>query len=1025
MRISGILVKWRLPLMALMTVLAVVCATFIPRLNVIYDIPYFLPNDSPMKIGLAKVAEEFPSVNSSMNAINVMFTGEPDKDTLTAELASVIGGLRPTSIRTNGTHTLFQFIPPPDTDSRVLQAKIEEHFGESVIVELDIDKNMPANIIPMILLGSVLVFIILFIMCSSVVEVLLFLVTTGIAVAINMGSNILLDGISFMTNTMVAVLQMILSMDYSIFLMNRYRQEKQHQPTNNAAMAKAISGAAPSILSSALTTIVSLLMLVFMHLRIGADLGLVLAKGVLCSLICNFTVLPGLILQFDKAITATTKKIPMLPANTLSRFEMRFRLPLAILFVGIFVASFLLQQRTEVSFSALWDTPITREFSPENSYLLMYDNADEDAVPGLLDTLERDPKVKSCLSYPGLMVRGYTAAEMAERFGSLSPIVTEDLLKTVYYAYAHPRRTERLSIAEIEDIGKELSARGLMPEGFDMDDIVKSLTPPAKPAPKPKVEKAPAVKEPEPVQPALEDTLVAAQDTVVAVVPADTVATAVTVPAKPEPKNENTINGIAITYELATRQMTAKQMAKLIGMDRSLISTAYRMAGRSRKPATMSPYELSSFIMDHVVTDKRYSSYINLQQLAELKEVHQMLDSAFLAGPSVVADVPVPVETVKDSTVVAPADTIATAMVDTPVQQEPQPQVVEPEEEEEEEDLPPTPLERLAEMAFSGKRYTSARMYSALSAAGIPVTREDMDLLYIYAGSRRNPDPDVRMTVNGLLEFLESLLSNNGSIANMVPPEASKTLAEAHQELIEGVAMLHSEKHSIAAVVTDYDFEAPETFAFVDRFKTMADRSLPGEHYLIGESVMYKEFKDGFPDELLLLTILTVAAIFIIVLLTFKSIIVPILLIITVLSGVYVDVYVSGIGGNTMYFLAYLIVQSILMGATIDYSILFTSYYRNSRMQNGVARSLAYAYQGACHSIITSGLILTVAPYAMGLMISDAMVASILKSLAGGALVAVLIILFILPGMIAAADSLVAPKGAAPKKRTGRRKTEA
>ena len=1020
MSISGFLVKWRVLFLTLMTVLAVVCAAFIPRLNIIYDIPYFLPNDSQMKIGLAKVTEEFPDVNSQMNGINIMFPGLPDTDSLTAEIASLTDGLRPASIRTSSTHTLIRLAPPVNADSRAYQAALEEHFGEDVLVELEIDKNMPDNIVPMIVLGAVLVFVILIVMCSSIVEVLLFLITTAIAVAINIGSNILLDGISYLTSTMVWVLQMILSMDYSIFLMNRYRQEKSLRATSEEAMSYAITGAAPSILASALTTIVSLLMLVFMHLRIGADLGVVLAKGVLLSLVCNFTVLPALILFFDKAITATTKKIPMLPANTLSRFEMRFRLPLAILFVGIFVASFLLQMRTEVSFSALWDTPITREFSPENAYLLMYDNDDENAVPGLLDTLERDPLVKSCLSYPGLMVRGYTAAEMAERFGSLSPIVTEDMLKTVYYAYSHPKRTEMLSVAEIEHIAGELSARGLIPEGFDMDEIVKNLTPPAKPAPK-KVQKQKAP-EPQPAPVAAADTVATVKDTIATHAPADTAAV---VKEAPKPAKVNTVNGIEITYELATRQMTVKQMAKLIGIERSLVSTAYRMAGRTRKPATMSPYELSSFIVDRVLTDKRYGSYIDAQQRAELKSVHHMLDSAFVAGPSALASAPVQPAAPADSTAALPAaDSLLVAQAETPVQTEPVPVVPEIEEieEEEEENLPPTPLEILAEMAFSGKRYSSETMHSALSAAGIPVTAEEMDLLYIYAGSRYNPDPEVKMTVNGLLEFLESLLSQNSSLAGMVPPEASRTLSEAHKELLDGVAMLHSDKHSVAAVVTDYDFESPQTFAFVDRFKTMSDRSLHGEHYLIGESVMYKEFKDGFPDELLLLTILTVVAIFIIVLLTFKSIVVPILLIITVLSGVYVDVYVSGLGGNTMYFLAYLIVQSILMGATIDYSILFTSYYRNSRLHNGVARSLAYAYQGACHSIITSGLILTVAPYAMGFMISDAMVASILKSLAGGALVAVLIILFILPGMIAAADSLVAPKGSAPKKRTGRSK---
>lgn len=1012
MRISAILVRWRGLLLALTTVLAIVCALCIPRLNIIMDLPYFLPDDSPMKIGLGVIEKEFPSIDAQMNNINVMFTGHPDQDSLRNELFRLTEGLSPSEVKTNATHTLFQFRPPRSLDVRECESRIEEFYGDKVIVELDIDKNMPANIIPMIVLGFVLVFVILFIMCSSFMEVFLFLITTGMAVAINMGSNILLDGVSYMTNTMVGVLQMILSMDYSIILMNRFRQEKAHRSNNPKAMQFAIFGASRAILSSALTTIVSLLMLCFMHLKIGTDLGFVLAKGVFFSLMCNFTVLPALILAFDKAITATAKKNPRLPANALARFEMKFRLPLAFAFIGIFVASFLLQKRTEISFSAVWSTPITNEFPSDNPVMLVYDNSEQNAIPGLLDTLERDARVQTCVSYPSLMVKGYTAKEMAERFGQLSPIVTEDLLNIVYYAHSHPSRTEKLSVGEIEDLGRELTERGLMPKGVDMDALMKSLTPPAKPATQSKPRIKPVAEQPAAVTPPEPETApVAAQDSIAPVEQkADTVAVAVAETpvqptASPEPENP-------ITYELATRQMTAKQMAALLELDRSTMQLAYRMAGRTRKPATMSPLELSTFIVEKVLPDKRYSTYIDKQQAALIREYHRQLDSAFMAGPAILAQTDIPVDMPDSTAIATPEDSVLVAVQETPVKPEPPVVASVPEPEEEEEYVPPTPLERLAEMAFSGRKYSSARMQSALSAAGIPVSKDEMDLLYIYAGSRKDYDPETRMTVAGLLDFLKQTLEENAALAEIAGLDAAKVLNEARTELIEGVAMLHSEQNSVALIMTDYEFESPQSFTFVERCKALSDRTLQKAHYLIGESVMYKEFKDEFPRELLILTILTVAAIFIIVLFTFKSFVIPILLIITVLSGVYVNVYVSGLAGNTMYFLAYLITQSILMGATIDYSILFTSYYRKSRLRQGIPESLAAAYNGSCHSILTSGLILTVAPYAMSWMISDAMVACILKSIAVGALVAILIILFILPGMIAIADSLIAPKEA-------------
>ena len=309
MKFLGFLVKYRIAFLTTMTVLAVVFAAMIPRLNVIMEISYFLPDDSPMKIGLDKMSEDFPDMNGQLNMLSVMLKDVADKDAEEQVIAGLTGDLLCVSVKENAPYTLYQFLLNKDSDSRACKDLIISHYGDRAAVEIDLDKNMPANILPMIVTGSLMVFIILLIMCSSFMEVLLFLITTAIAVLINMGSNIFMEAVSYMTTTMVAVLQMILSMDYSIIIMNRYRQEKFHQQDNAKAMTQALTSAAPSVLSSALTPIVSLLMLIFMHLKVGMDMGVVLSKGVFCSMVCNFTVLPGLILIFDKAIQKAARSV--------------------------------------------------------------------------------------------------------------------------------------------------------------------------------------------------------------------------------------------------------------------------------------------------------------------------------------------------------------------------------------------------------------------------------------------------------------------------------------------------------------------------------------------------------------------------------------------------------------------------------------------------------------------------------------------------------------------------------------------
>ena len=1000
MNASSFLVRRRRLLFAVMALITAGCVALIPRINVNSDLTRYLPDSSPMKQGIDRIHEDFPEIDTRMRSLDVMFTSPVDIDAMAIELGGLTEGYTPLGVKESPPYTLFQYRVTGAADPFAVKKEVLARYGDAVVVEVAGDEKMPPNLIPILLIGTALVFIILLIMCASVMEVLLFLITTGFAVGINLGTNALLDSVSMITNSLVAVLQLVLSMDYSIIVMNRYRQEKARTEDNEAAMKAALTGAAPAVLSSALTTIVSLMMLVFIRYKIGADLGIVLSKGVLCSLICNFTVLPALILRFDKAITATQKRVPKLPARSMSGFEMKFRIPLTALFVLLFVGSFLLQKRTAISFSAFWPNEISTKFPPQNPVMLLYDTDDEYAALPLLDTLAADPLVTSCYSYPGLALKQYTAAELSEQFSDASPLVSEDLLNLVFYARSHPERTERFSFQELMDVAAGLQEQGLVPEGLKLDFSIPPQAPAAKPAPRPAAQPTmPDTTSREKAEPDTTARQATPPDTTAReTMPAD--STASLPDTGPEPARETG----RFTYEMATQQLSAREMAALLGASRTQVNTIYRMAGRNGKeaPATMSPHEFTRFVNSRILTDKRYSAFISKTQAEDLRTALAQLDSAVAAGPVRPVAPVLPEEQPETPPAADSLQTIAAP--------EPTPEPT-PEPQPEPDPLPETPLDRLADMYFSGKRYTSRQVSASLRAAGIPVNVSDIDLLYLYAGSRKNPDPAQTLSVSELLRYLTDTLLTDPAYERFIDAESRNALAQAKGMLDEGVGQLRSPRSSIAALVTDYERESPRTFDFVERVRTMADQQLPGEHYLIGESVMFKELKDGFPSELLLLTLLTVGAIFVIVALTFHSVIIPVLLILTVLSGVYINVYVSGLGGNKMFFLAYLIVQGILMGATIDYSILLTNYYRESRRHGTAIReALADAYRGAGHTILTSGLIIVLAPTLLFLLIDDPMIAMILKSLAVGALSAILIILLVLPGVLALSDRMIVSK---------------
>lgn len=449
-KIAAFIVKKRRLLLVVMLALAVVCAALMPFVGINTDMTKYLPDSSQMKIGMDRMNEAFPDVTETYT-IRVMFRGLDARDKLAireqlAEIPNVDSvAYEPDSDDYNrGDATLYklttQYDYKSDEEAQIERDVADRFDGYDVAVRSD-DTSTP-DIPPIVfILSIVLVTTILLIACPSYFEPVLFLITIGIAVLINQGTNIFLGETSDVTASISAILQLALSMDYSIILMNRYRQELQADPDREAAMTRALTAAFGSITGSSVTTIVGLLMLVFMRFKIGMDLGIVLAKGVLCSLLCVFTVLPGLILWADKLVRKTTKK-PRAPKRerrsvlaALGRFSYRCRGAIAAAFVLLFAGTYILQLSTQIAYTLTDADPVAEVFPPDNSIVVLYNNADEDAVAALADRLEADPNVKSAMAYSTTLGRQYTAAQMANVVGALdaSIPVSADMLGMIYY----------------------------------------------------------------------------------------------------------------------------------------------------------------------------------------------------------------------------------------------------------------------------------------------------------------------------------------------------------------------------------------------------------------------------------------------------------------------------------------------------------------------------------------------------------------------------------------------------------------
>ena len=1007
-RFARILIKYRYLLLSLMIVLGVAGVCMLPEVKVVSDMTTYLPDDSRMKHGLDSLKSSFSGIDIN-GGVSAMFINEAVHDSLATELTDLDGIAAIIGNRSNDRHTLYQFALDPSASPDEVAQSISNRYGNSVIVETASTNLLPDNLMLIIIVCVGLLTLILVIMCASIIEAVLFLVAIGIAVAINMGSNAFLPGVSVVTSAIAAILQLILSMDYSIILTNRYRQIRERENEKIAAMTQALSDTTPPILSSAMTTILGLSMLAFMDFKIGLDMGIVLSKGVFLSLVSIYSVLPSLILSFDKLIKKTIKKVPLPHTYKLARFEVRHRVLIAVAFAIFFVASYFLSKRTDISFSSTWPTEVTREFPPQNQIVLLYKTNEQEKIIPLIDSLKSDSKVVSAMSYPSIMQKERTADETigfiremsamlpAGAESSDSTMLSPDLLGVVYYAAAHPERNEKMSFSDIEKFVSELPAE--YAAGFDIDKMMQDI-----------MDELMVEEEyTEESGPVIEETLVGVtpQPVTEAEGPTSPEPSMSDIVAETAPEPATTIESTPasrFTFENSTQTITSREMAEFLGFDPKQAYVIYKLAGCSKYG--MTAHEFIKYINENILTRKAYAKMISDEQQSKLAEVRHQIDSAVAAGPYQPGATPIRE---------VPAAEIVTQNYIAVKTETPSPAANTTETPKIEKRKEITPAEVLLDMVGSDRKYSAEKIGNALRNAGIDIAQSDIDLLFMFYGSRNSITDSLKMSITDIMDFMSGKLLNDPMYERFIEESAKENFIAMKQSMTEGLGNLRGEGYSIATIISDYDTESQETFDFISRLSEKCDETFDGECYLIGESVMYKEMKDGFSHEMMVVTLLTIIVIFITVALTFRSIIVPAFLLLIVMSAVYMCVFVGGLGGKQMNYLAYLVMQSILMGATIDYAILFTDYYREKRMKLPIWQALRKSYKNTIHSIMTSGLILTLCPYIMSMLLTDSAISPILHSISVGALSAILLIIFVLPGMLAAFDKIVVKKGAHPQ----------
>ncbi len=1173
---------------------------FSNKVNINDEMTKYLPNTSETKIGMNIMEEQFSNIENS-SSFNLMFKGlnEEEKQKICEELKNIKNVSSVTYDNTEDynkdDYTLYLINVDDKADSKTASKVYDEIMEKYKSYEIYTNGDIAldnTDILPLWIPVTAIscAVVILIIMCESYVEPFLFLVAIFMAVILNSGTNIIFNSVSNITNSISAILQMALSMDYSIMLMNRFRQEKQKEKDKVKAMKNALYNAFKSISSSSITTIVGLITLVFMSFTIGADLGLVLAKGVLFSLITIFFVLPTLILIFDKLITKTKKKSFNFKLNKLGNLSHKLRYPLNILFVLIFVGSYFLKGNLQISYTFSQVDEISKVFGKSNQIAVVYKNENEEKIGKLLNELEQNNKIKSVLGYSNTINEKLPYNELNKKLQDFNSDVNIDdyLLKIIYYKYYNKEENNKMTFEQLIDfiesnynnenindmINSDIKNNINKLKYFVKKDLInKSLT-------KDEISNILGID-----KESVNDILVyynSKNNNLKLTIPEfikfinNDVLTNKKYSSSIDEKTLSNLKNIEkfTNKTLIQTKMTSSELSNLFGIDKSLIDslfTYYISINNIDEKLTL--YDFSKFVLENIVTDETYSSTLDSNVVENIKmlntfsnkdiitkdmtskELYNLFGSFGINEDAVnnilmlyYSNTPnfdrndfmtnndnykmspinfisiviknsenadtlklynimtsgvnetsydykqlsnfigmdennikniyilyvskntslklTPIEFINlildnkdnemlsknlDKNIISNLTLLKTIMNSTlnntkyssdnlsslfnidknniallyglytstytyPNQTISLKTFVEfmlndvlnnntySKSIDEKSKSSLKTVHNIMISSLNNTKYTKEEMYSTLHSFTDKLDKNTIELLYMYYGSQNNYDEKWTLTIEQMIKFLNTDILNDSRFTSFIDDDIKNKIIESEKTIDDSKNLLVGKEYSRIVINTEFDNEGEETFNFI---KDLKDKLKDYENsYVIGDSAMAYEMNKTFEQEFNFISILTMLAIFVVVALTFKSLIIPLILVLLIQCAVYTTMGFLSLLGGTVYFIAILIVQSILMGATIDYAIVYTSYYLESRKSLDLKEAIINAYNKSIHTILTSASILTIVTFIVGIFSSN-ITSKICITLCVGTICSTILILFLLPSVLAVFDRII------------------
>lgn len=1092
--------KGKFAIVALFLLLSVVSVLLIGTVRINYNISDYLDDSTDTKISLGIMEEQFGLISNIQVMVKDVTPDQAEdiKDSLKAieNVVFVNFNSQNANYYKDGDALFVVLVDGneySDTAKAAL-ADIEEtlcetygdrlELGGTVMEKRLLREAIVSEIFLILVISVCLVAVLMLITAASWIEPLVLLLSSGIAVLLNMGSNAIFGEISYITNAIASILQLALSIDYSIVLLHAYRHHKEDAESRESAMLMAIKEVVRPVSASALTTVAGLLALLFMSFTIGFDIGSVLMKSIVISAVTSLTLLPALLLIFDGAMEKTAKKPLIIRSEKLTNISLKAKaiiVPVALILVAVCCV---LNFSSKYSFvdSCNKNEEITDRFGDSGTLIVLFENCEdaeekEKLLHSLVESYRKEDGtgvLKGLVAYSTTVGQVFDVEKASRDLG----ISKEDanLLFTIYrftedesavkmnlrsfcefaveliendadaLEYVSPETAKMLSslmsldemlsgeytASELHEAISDIALlEGLSIDGRIVDLVYGNMLWDEVPDQRARViDLLSFISTHDLLDDEIKTQLVqllGAYETVKSMdmnLPHPDMQVGLLELRQINQDlgfgaDDLTITGLATKLGIAgSRKISFNQVFKYLidnyihlfpeeiisAMD-SLGSRDYRYIYECKEmvettfETKYNHDELAPALMALLKKLNRAPD-IELNDMAN--ELAKQLYIVYFADQGMFPDERIACRDILNyALVVIEENAVVKELL--------------PEDIKEKFKTAISDAENLSAFLNDSNVYTYTELLSAIKeyVETVKVMEVEVNLsetalmgLYVKYASAKGILETGEISATDLLAFVLDAADNNPLLQGRLDSKMKEIIGESSENIAGAEKLLRAEKYSRILLTVTLPPEGAESAEFV-RFLSAKVREIFGEGaYVAGEIATTNDLTVAFDADIKLISIFTVISIFLIIMIVFGSLSLPVILVAVIQGAIWITMSLSGFG-DPMFFMSYIMSMCILMGATIDYGILLSTNYVRARATLDRREALTEAMNGALPTIFTSGIILMVCGAVVGFIASQTSISSVGFLLFRGTLISALMVTIVLPALLYMLDKFV------------------